>query len=48
MLFGHIKELLWGVPMKLETLKLGLLIVDMLLLSLNIALELKKKNRKDE
>ncbi len=31
--------------MKLETLKFSLLIVDMVLLSLNIALELKKKIR---
>jgi hypothetical protein len=29
--------------MKLETLKFGLLVVDMVLLSINIALELKKK-----
>lgn len=31
--------------MKFETLKFGLLLVDMVLLSINIALELKNKKR---
>lgn len=34
--------------MKLEVLKLSLLVVDMVLLSFNIALELKKRKRSSE